>query len=237
MKVLKNSTLAKNIIIYILLQPMFLHIQISNKLGQSSLRLEAVTQILWDYRAVFILGLISIVLIAKGKELSKAVTGLYLMATAIFGFIPFFSEFDKLILIGSFLNILFSFYLWLLWKLELKEACYHPGFNKNQIGKLNEYELPITLSRGGTTYYGYLTNWDGHSAFFYLKDYMGLKGKYDFEVNFSGNTFKSQAEVVSKYGNGYGIKFHSEPSTIDFGNSWYDFYTMIKDRGYASRMV
>lgn len=237
MKVLKNSTLAKNIVSYILLQPLFLHIQISNKLGQSSLRLDTVLQILWDYRLVFCIGLLAIVLIVKGKELSKFATGVYLILTAIFGFIPFFSEFDKLILIGSFLNILFSFYLWLLWKLELKEACYHPGFNQNQIGRPNEYELPITLNRGGATYYGYLTNWDGHSAFFYLKDYVPMKGSYDFEVNFADSIFKSQAEIVSKYGNGYGIKFHTDQSTSDFGNSWYDFYTMIKDRGYAPRMV
>ena len=138
---------------------------------------------------------------------------------------------NKLILAASFLYLIFSFSLWLLWKDELNDVVYHPGFSNLDLDDPYIVKIQSTIfDNNGRKYLGFMTNWSDQGCFIQMeKINLFKRNKVKVEVSFKGIKFSATGVIVSSYFRGVGVKLNNSDATRD---SWKGFYSIMESRGY-----
>lgn len=138
---------------------------------------------------------------------------------------------NKLVLTASFLYLIFSFCLWLLWKDELKDVVYHPAYSFFDMDDPYIVKIKSKMSDNeGENYLGFLTNWSEQGCFIHLKNINLIKrNKVAVEIYFEGIKFSATGVIVSSYFRGVGVKLNNSNEVRD---SWKGFYSIIESRGY-----
>ncbi len=143
--------------------------------------------------------------------------------------IYFIIDFDKLILILTFIYtaLCYNFYQFL--KLELKEPFYNPNFPLNIIPSYKNKLIPIKIKKSGIEYDAHLTNWGLNGFFCKLSGEGSPKGVVEVEITIAGHSFFAEGIIVSRVSGGVGIRIRK---SLIPEMGWVDFYGIINELGY-----
>lgn len=229
-KYAKRTSVIRNAIFLVLLSSYFLFILKSLESGTSALRPVLFLEFAIANKFFIGLSIITVLLQYFGNTLSKIfywVTAGYVLAN---GLVIFAATFDKPILILTSFYLVLTYFTFLLWNRELKEAAYQPNYFENSIYKKSHHQLPTVLNSPSGRWEGYLTNWDEEGCFFYSDE--GVKGSGTVELNmeYEDIAFKCNGKIITRYGKGVGIKVLRSAQNDQPG--WNDFYDIISSRGF-----
>jgi hypothetical protein len=229
----KKSRLLANYGLFILVSPFFLHVVRSLNEGVSSLDLSLFVKFLASHKIVFLMSIISYIFVIRAKKISYHFLEAYFIYLCILCVSIFFDQQDKIILLMIFSFIVSSFLFYIFLRLELKEAIYNPGFNKNEISAVSDNRITLKIvTEKKKIIKSYLTNWGKNSCFVRLCGINDkINGKVVAQFEFEGKKFAQLGELVTSYGDGYGILFYDEGINKKEVYQWSDLYTIICDRG------
>lgn len=150
-------------------------------------------------------------------------------------FILLSGSFNKLTLVLNFIYLLFAFYYFVSWELEVGLACFNPKFSRHDLEKESRFKITgkISLKEGDSesAVEVHVTNIDEQSCFLLLpKDHSFdySQAEYYLDAFYEGVHFKHKAELVSKYDRGIGLMFKKTPNTRA---SWFELYKVCLERG------
>jgi len=236
LKVHRYNEIIQNLILFLILSLFFLHIIISFSKGLSALNLASLKELFLEMPFLNVLFLGSLLSIMKAKEFSKVFLILFFFHISAYGFLLFFENFDKIILVLNFIYIIFSFYFYICWTFELRKAIYLPCYTPYDIGDKTYYDLKgkVSLADGNKELLGFIVNWDKEGCFFYSKEKFPKKkkGYLTLQIEYEGLAFFQRAEIVTSYFNGVGLRFVSNSKEVASIYSWNDFFKIIGDRGF-----
>ena len=236
LKVYKYNEVIQNLILFLILSIFFLHIVISFNKGLSALNWVSLKSLFFDLPILNLLFIGSILSIMRAKNFSKLFLILFFIYISSYSFLLFFENFDKIILVLNFIYIVFAFYFYIYWTFELRKAIYLPCYSPHDIGDKTYYDLKgkVLIKDSKEEILGYIVNWDQEGCFFYSKKLpvKRNKGGVTLVVEFEGLIFSQEAEVVTSYFNGIGLRFIINKKEDNSSYSWSDFFKIIGDRGF-----
>lgn len=227
-KIKKRGPVVRNLILFVILSIAYLFILEAINSGRTALSLKSFKLYNVENVPLLFFALVVSYFIYHVKKFSKWMLLGYFALISFYSFANFFDNFDKLILIYSFIYLLFSGYFYIFWKLELKDVVYSPGYGARQIGLLNKQKLNIKISHKGYESSGFLTNIGRNSCFLYLESKPLLR-KVLLSTEFDGREFCTQGEVVTSYEHGIGLKLDEDFRAKD-KRAWHEYYDIITDR-------
>jgi hypothetical protein len=169
------------------------------------------------------------------KKYSEYVLLLCLSIIVGKSFILLSGSFNKLTLGLNFVYLVFAFYFFINWELEVALASFNPLFSSHDLEKESRFKLlgKVGLSEveaGAVDVC--ITNIDEESCFLLLpKDHhleINSSKKYFLISHYEGVCFTQQARLVSSYDRGLG--FILEDFT-DAQRSWSELYKVCLERG------
>ena len=174
-------------------------------------------------------------MIFKVKKHSEQV--LLICLTMIVGksFVLLSGSFNKLTLALNFIYLIFAFYFYVTWELELGMACFNPRFSKHDLEKESRFSLKGLLRTKGENFEVEeirITNIDEKSCFVLMPEHSVMKLKssqlYELESTYEGVVFQNTGKIVSVLDRGVGLVF------VDFNDtrvSWSELYKVCLERG------
>lgn len=175
--------------------------------------------------------------IFQAKKLSLLLLILHSLVIAMLTSRVFVSGLDKVVLILLFAFIVMSYIMLIMWKMELMEASFRPGYTRKSLFRFLEYRIPVELRAGEFSVNGMLSNWDDNSFFMFAEQKQPLKmGKLvDVNIQLNEHLFTTKAKIVSLAPGGFGLRVIEESSLAS--RDWKSFYDIIKSRGYINRFA
>ena len=226
----KRTTPQINTIFFTIMSVVFFHVITSLHLGVSALSFKGLWNTFSQQALLPVFFLLSLLLIAVGHKLSRYVLlGLILtILSKIIGLL--LEDFNKLILIllFCFLSVAFCFYQ--IWSSELEGPYFNPLYRKNSFMRLGGRKVMARLSGPTLDQTGYLMNWNESGCFIkFDESSRAFSGIVDLSIHFSGMSFNSQAQVVTRNENGVGLMIlDKNAGTI----GWNEIFDILEDRGY-----
>lgn len=233
LKLLKRSQNLKLILSLLFLALIHFYNILSINIGESVFDFSRITGFLiqfWPLVALFILTFLSVY---YAKRFSKILMVSFLGIIFLWNFYLFFKDFNKSLMLLSFIFFVVSLYFIGIWNFELEEAIYSPNFSLNDLEILprNQFDVWIETS-SGECIPGILTNWDKNGCFFVAKEKETISPQnLTLNINFEENQYSQKGQVVSTFGKGVGIRFNFCDESGKFLN-WNDFFKIIDDRSY-----
>lgn len=237
-KIVSRSGLVWNLALFCLLQVAFLHVVTEVHQGQSALNLQSLKGFILERMPLLGLSLVLIYGVLQLKKFSLILFPLHTLIIAWFSSQIFQAGLDKVVLILLFAYIVLSYVMFMMWRLELDEAAYRPGYDKRSLYRFLEYNLVAELSVGGQELArGQLSNWDEFSFFIHLGEGkpQRMARVVDVTMQLNGNSFQTRAKLVSHGPHGVGFRVIEESSLAS--KDWKSFYDIIKSRGYINRFA
>ena len=150
-------------------------------------------------------------------------------------FIMLSGSFNKLTLALNFISLVFAFYFFVTWELEVDLACFNPLYSEHDLEKETRFKLQGTIreeGESGESFPVFITNIDEESCFLLLENQtsfvLNIKRKYSLESVYEGVRFSHTARLVSSYDRGVGLIFeHFEDRRV----SWSELYKVCLERG------
>ncbi len=141
-------------------------------------------------------------------------------------------SFNKLTLVLNFLYLVFAFYYFVTWEIEVGLACFSPNFSKYDLEKEARFRLTgkISPNESGINFTEVrISNIDEQSCFLLLPEGHEIEG-LDFYLDsiYEGVHFKHKARLVSKYDRGVGLVFLKSFNTRA---TWSELYKVCLERG------
>lgn len=236
MKLFERSPIIFNLMSFLILSVFYIHVLHSLNEGCTAFNFQFLHKFLLTNKWLLVFLLTTLISVYFLKSASRFLVFAFVFFVGISGFIIFFDKFDKILLVLNFFYVLIGAYFVLLWASEVADVLYTPAYSLSQMGKKTFYNLEIEIEHldTGVIRSGYMTNWDLHAVFVVLDDVAAFSSREVLvRIHFEGLVFKEYGLVMTRYGNGYGIKFVKNKHLQE--NSawgWSDFYTIIGDRGY-----
>lgn len=236
-RVVSRSGLVWNMAAYCILQFVFLHIIGEVHLGRSALNLVGLKNYALSMIPLLALGVVTLFSILQMKRFSQYLFLIYSTLIVLIGARTLFSGLDKVVLILLFAFIVLSYFMFIMWKIELQEASYRPGHSKRSLFRFLEYKIPVELKSGDRVVTGILSNWDDSSFYVHTND--TGKGRLtkvvEVKIQLNEDEFQTTAKVVAEGSQGLGFKVIEESSLAS--RDWKSFYDIIKSRGYINRFA
>ena len=238
MKVLKRNYVHRNLILFLIFSLVYLQAIYSLSRGESVLSVEAIKSFLQNHYFILIVNLITSLMIIKVKKYSDKMLFFCLALITGKNFIMLAASFNKLILILNFIYLIFAFYFYITWELELVKASFNPLFSKRDLEKENRFHLKAQIEHisNGAQLDVVVTNIDEFGCFvllspvniptkeFYSSDNGILKTVYE------GVEFSHEAQLISRYDRGVGLEFkHVQKDYSEL--NWSDLYKVCLERG------
>ena len=240
MNILKRNYTHRNLIIFLLLSLIYLEAISSLAVGDSLFSLARLRDFFVNHYIVLASTLLSIYTALKFKKYSQWVLLANVVLIAGENFILLSGSFNKLILVLNFIYVIFAFYYYIIWELEVELACFNPKFTRFDLAKEVRFPLKaylISEGEGLKKISVHLTNIDDQSCFVLLDqsalDEVSPKDKYQLLLDFDGVEFTTKAFVVSRYDRGYGLMFEKRKSGLNQPN-WSDLYHVCRERGLVT---
>jgi hypothetical protein len=153
-------------------------------------------------------------------------------------FILLSDSFNKLTLVLNFIYLVFAFYFFITWELEVGLASFNPQFSSYDLEKESRFHLPAIISsdaEGEDSVQALITNIDQESCFLLMPKNSPLEldptRLYFLESNYEGVRFRHSARLVSSYDRGIGLIFDI---SSDARVSWSELYKVCLERGIVS---
>lgn len=236
-KIISRSGLVWNLVLFCLLQFLFLHVVSEVHLGRSALSLASFKKYTLSMLPLLVLSVALMYSIFQAKKISLLLFILHSLAIVILASRVFIAGLDKVVLILLFAFIVMSYIMFIMWKMELEEASFRPGYTKKSLFRFLEYRIPVELRAGEHTVSGMLSNWDDNSFFMFAQDPLPVKlGRLvDVNIQLNEHLFTTKAKIVSVAPGGFGLRVMEESSLAS--RDWKSFYDIIKSRGYINRFA
>lgn len=238
MKILRRNYRHRNLIIFLILSLVYLQAISSLSYGNTIFSKQSLHSFFKDHSLIIFLGLLSSYMILNIKKYSKLV--LFLCLSIIVGksFILLSTSFNKLTLGLNFIYLIFAFYFFISWELEVALASFNPLFSAQDLEKESRFKLQalVSLSENSEELLEVrITNIDEESCFLLLPENAQLKmkpfGRYYLTSYYEGVCFTHQARLVSSYDRGLGFSFENYK---DIRLSWSELYKVCLERGFVS---
>jgi hypothetical protein len=179
-------------------------------------------------------------MVFKLKKYSDTALMICLMVIVGKSFILLSGSFNKLALILNFIYLLFAFYFFIIWEIEVKKAAFNPRFSVYDLEKKSRFNLCATISTNENdtnALGGVVTNIDEGSCFLLLQEKIKvdfkLKRRYLLEATYEGVHFRHYAKLVSFYDQGVGFILEESP---DGRVSWSELYKVCLERGLTGKV-
>lgn len=144
-------------------------------------------------------------------------------------------SFNKLTLALSFIYLIFAFYFFITWELEVTMASFNPNFSSYDLEKESRFRLHARIFENEEDKEGksaLITNLDEGSCFLLLPDNLSFELnpaiKYLLESHYEGVCFRHRARIVASYDRGVGLVYEEFP---DARVSWSELYKVCSERG------
>ncbi|MGZ3789265.1 MAG: hypothetical protein ACXVLQ_12125 [Bacteriovorax sp.] len=238
MKILKRNYGLRNLLIFLTLSLVYLQAVSSLSIGSSLFSLASLRSFFVDHSIILAITSLTVFMVVKIKKYSEIL--LLLCLTMIVGksFILLSGSFNKLTLVLNFIYLVFAFYFFVSWELEVALASYNPLFSIYDLEKEPRFKLTANISPsedGSGAAQARITNIDEESCFLLLApgaDFeLNTSRKYYLDANFEGVHFRQRAQLVSRYDRGVGLVFEDFP---DARVSWSVLYKVCLERGLMS---
>lgn len=162
----------------------------------------------------------------------------FLAAITAKNFIMLAASFNKLILGLNFIYLIFAFYFFITWELEILKASYNPQFSQNDLEKDSRFPLVghVELEDGGR-FDICITNIDENSCFAIVEKEkrdqikeLNPNARYTLSAIYEGVKFTHKATLASTYDCGIGLDFIKEKVPHSQLN-WSDLHKVCLERG------
>ena len=236
LKLFKRSQNLKIILALLIFALIHLFTILSLNVGESAIDLSRFLGFLSEKWSIFVLFIFTFFSVYYVKKVSKFLIIIFLGIIFTWNFYLFFEDFNKLLMLLSFIFFVVSLYFVGVWNFELEEAIYSPNFSLNdlEIRPLNNFRVWVeTLS--GDKIDGLLTNWDKNSCFFVPREKVSIfPQELTLNIIFEETNYSQKGQVVSAFGKGVGIRFNFREESGSFLN-WNTFFNLIDDRSYRPK--
>lgn len=241
MKILRRNYEHRNLIIFLIFSMVYLQAIYSLSRGESVLDLAVLKTFFFSHYFILAVNLITIFMVAKLKKHSDKVLLFFLILIVGKNFIMLASSFNKLILGLNFIYLVFAFYFFVNWELEIGKAAFNPQFSENDLEKDSRFPIDGKMENLSTNaiYDVKVTNIDENSCFVLLSlpslsEFSPDKSAtYRLTVSYEQVVFVHDARLAAKYHRGVGLEFvHSKQS--DFPLNWSDLHKVCLERGLFS---
>lgn len=234
MKILKRNYEHRNLLIFLLLSLVYLQAISSLTAGNSLFSLVSLKSFVVDYYLTLFLALVAGYMVTTLKKFSEWMLLACLIVIVGKTFVLLSGSFNKLTLALNFIYLLFAFYYFVTWEVEVGLACFNPHFSKQDLEKETRFKITGKVSdneSGENSIEVHLTNLDEVSCFLLLPqdhsfDYS--RSEYFLEAIYEDVHFKHTAELVSKYDRGIGLMFIKAPNNRA---TWSELYKVCLERG------
>lgn len=238
MKVLKRNYEHRNLILFLIFSLVYLQAIYSLSRGESILNIEALKTFLKNHYIILVVNLITIFMVVKIKKHSDKMLLLCLTLIAGKNFIMLAASFNKLILGLNFVYLIFAFYFFVTWELEIAKASFNPLFSRRDLEKDSRFHLKGQIENvtTGSTVDVLVTNIDENGCFALIASTndSGVKlessAQYRLKANYEGIEFIQDAELISSYDRGVGLEFKQE-AVSNHQLNWSELHKVCLERG------
>lgn len=238
MKILKRNYGHRNLIVFLILSLVYLQAIYSLSNGRTFFSLDSLRTFFSSHYLILALTVVTSYMIVKIKKFSEIFLLINLIIIVGKSFILLSDSFNKLTLVLNFIYLIFAFYFFITWELEVALASFNPKFSSHDLEKETRFKIGALIStdaEGEDTIPALITNIDLYSCFLLLPVNSTLmidpSRLYFLESNFEGVRFRQSARVVSVYDRGIGLYF-DEP--LDARVSWSELYKVCLERGIVA---
>ncbi len=236
LKLLKRSQNLKLILVLLVLSLTHFYNILSINIGESVFDYGRLTGFLVQFWPLVVLFILTFFSVYYAKKISRPLIVSFMSVIFLWNFYLFIKDFNKSLMLLSFIFFVVSLYFIGIWNFELDEAIYSPNFSLNDLEILsrNHFDVWIETS-SGEHIPGILTNWDKNGCFFVPKEKETISPQnLTLNINFEENKYSQKGQVVSTFGKGLGIRFNFGDDSGKFLN-WNDFFKIIDDRSYRPK--
>lgn len=206
--------------------------------GESILSVEAIKTFFKNHYLILSVNLITIFMIVKIKKHSDKMLFICLAMITGKNFIMLAASFNKLILGLNFLYLIFAFYFFITWELEIAKASFNPLFSKRDLEKDTRFHLKgqIENVNDGTSVEVLVTNIDENGCFALIASIneqaviLDSSVSYRLKAHYEGIEFLHEAQLISSYDRGVGLEF-KQVQKEDYQPDWSDLYKVCLERG------
>ena len=238
MKVLKRNYEHRNLILFLIFSLVYLQAIYSLSRGESILNIEALKTFFKNHYIILAVNLITIYMVVKIKKHSDKMLLLCLTLIAGKNFIMLAASFNKLILGLNFVYLIFAFYFFVTWELEIAKASFNPLFTRRDLEKDSRFHLKGQIENvtTGSTVDVLVTNIDENGCFALIASTndpsvkLESSAQYLLKANYEGVEFTQTAELISSYDRGVGLEFKQEPASNHQLN-WSELHKVCLERG------
>lgn len=232
MKILKRNFEHRNIIIFLIFSLIYLQAIYSLSSGISFFGIQSLSSFFKEHALILTVVAFAVYTVVKVKKHSDKVLLIALCLITGKNFILLSSSFNKLILALNFIYLIFAFYFFVMWEMEMAKASYNPLFSRFDLEKEKRFAIKGTIQGEELEpVTAYVTNIDEYSSFIYLpENQVKLEPvkSYILKTNFEGVEFEHPVRVVSAYDRGYGLVLVKTSKNCP---DWSDLYKVCLERG------
>ena len=238
MKILKRNFGHRNTLLFMIFSLVYLQSVYSLSIGKSLFSKEAIGLFFQLNYVIFFIFLLASLMVLMVKRYSEQVLLVYLTMIVGKSFILLSGSFNKLTLVLNFIYLMFAFYFYVTWELEVEMACFNPRFSQKDLEKEARFNLKGFLKSINPNLEIEeirITNIDEKSCFLLMPEHSTHKftanQMYELESTFEGVTFQNTGKIVSVLDRGIGLVF------VDFKDnrvSWSELYKVCLERGIMS---
>lgn len=178
-------------------------------------------------------------MVVKIKKHSDKMLLLCLTLIAGKNFIMLAASFNKLILGLNFVYLIFAFYFFVTWELEIAKASFNPLFSKRDLEKDTRFHLKGQIEdiASGSTLDVLITNIDENGCFALIAatnapevTKLESSAQYRLKANYEGVEFIQEAELISSYDRGVGLEFKRAKAS-EYQLDWSELHKVCLERG------
>lgn len=238
MKVLKRNYEHRNLILFLISSLVYLQAIYSLSRGESILTIEAFKTFFKNHYIILAVNLITLYMIVKVKKYSDKMLLLCLILIVGKNFIMLAASFNKLILGLNFIYLIFAFYFFVTWELEIEKAAFNPLFTRRDLEKDSRFTIKGQIENvsNGTNIDVLVTNIDENGCFALITSAndpvmkLDSSSQYRLKANYEGVEFIQEAELISSYDRGVGLEF-KQVKTSDYQLDWSELHKICLERG------
>lgn len=239
MKILKRNYGHRNLILFLILSLIYLQAIYSLSKGRSLFSIASFHSFFIDHYLILAITAVTAYIVMKIKKFSEIFLLVCLIVIVGRNFILLSDSFNKLTLVLNFIYLVFAFYFFISWELEVGLASFNPKFSSRDLEKESRFtKLKATIgldAKGEDAVEALVTNIDGESCFLLLSEGAILELNhsklYFLESSFEGVRFSHRARLVSSYDRGIGLVFDVSDKTRV---SWSELYKVCLERGIVT---
>ena len=238
MKVIKRNYEHRNLILFLILSLVYLQAIYSLSLGESVFDVAAIQSFFKGHYIILAVNLVTIYMVVNVKKHSDKILLLCLGLIAGKNFIMLAASFNKLILGLNFIYLIFAFYFFVTWELEIAKASFNPLFSKRDLEKDTRFHLKgqILNVTDNSVADVLVTNIDESGCFALIASTnegelkLDSSAPYRLKATYEGVEFLHSAELVSIYDRGIGLEFKKGEAS-NYQLNWSDLHKVCLERG------